>query len=249
MSLFHIIGVLLAACLGAIFGSYATLFAYRLPRGESCFGRYFGKKSRCPNCESIIKTRDLIPVLNWIVTLGKCRNCGVKIPRTHLFIELSCTLLFVLCYLKFYFSEEFILYALISAGSIILITTYHTHKVFPKEILLFLMTLSVAARILQDGSIFDLIISVSFGAVLVSIFYKILHEGYNSVEKLFDSDSQLFDFMKFILIAAILMPIPLFLFYFFLISFFLLLILSGKFNKEKISLAAILIIPFLGLVI
>lgn len=53
--------IILVIIFGAIFGSYATLFAYRLPRGESCFGRYFGKKSRCPNCDSTIITRDSNP--------------------------------------------------------------------------------------------------------------------------------------------------------------------------------------------
>ena len=112
----HLFGIIISAMFGAIFGSYATLFAYRLPLGESCFGRYFGPKSRCPECDTIIKTRDLIPLLNWLMTLGRCRNCQAKIPRTHLFIELSTTILFVLCYLKFSFGEEFIIYALLSAG-------------------------------------------------------------------------------------------------------------------------------------
>ena len=71
--------LIIVIAFGCNFGSYATLFAYRLPRGESCFGRYFGQKSRCPNCNSIIKTRDLIPLINWIITFGKCRNCHVKI--------------------------------------------------------------------------------------------------------------------------------------------------------------------------
>ena len=94
----HILGIIFAATLGAIFGSYATLFSYRLPLGESCFGRYFGPKSRCPQCDTIIRTRELIPLLNWLFTRGKCRSCKSKIPRTHLFVEVTTTSLFILCY-------------------------------------------------------------------------------------------------------------------------------------------------------
>ena len=93
----NIFEIILVIAFGAIFGSYATLFAYRLPREESCFGRYFGKKSRCPNCGYTIITRDLIPLLNWIITCGKCRSCKTKIPRIHLFVELSTTILFLIC--------------------------------------------------------------------------------------------------------------------------------------------------------
>ncbi|MBM3579804.1 MAG: prepilin peptidase, partial [Alphaproteobacteria bacterium] len=92
----ELFGIILAATFGAIFGSYATLFAYRLPRDESCFGRYFGQKSSCPSCGATIRTRDLIPLINWLVTLGRCSKCQHKIPRIHLFVELVTTALFVL---------------------------------------------------------------------------------------------------------------------------------------------------------
>jgi leader peptidase (prepilin peptidase)/N-methyltransferase len=72
-------GIIISAAFGAIFGSYATLFAYRLPLNESCFGRYFGPKSRCPQCDTIIRTRELIPLVNWLFTLGRCKNCQTKI--------------------------------------------------------------------------------------------------------------------------------------------------------------------------
>ena len=75
-------GIIFSGIFGAIFGSYATLFSYRLPLKESCFGRYFGPKSRCPNCGNVIKTKELIPVVNWFFTLGKCSKCKTKIPKS-----------------------------------------------------------------------------------------------------------------------------------------------------------------------
>ena len=86
--------LIIASAFGAIFGSYATLFAYRLPRGESCFGRYFGPKSRCGNCGSTIITRDLIPLLNWILLLEHVDIAKLKFLA---FISLlNCQLLYCL---------------------------------------------------------------------------------------------------------------------------------------------------------
>ncbi len=194
------IGSIFALVLGAIFGSYATLFAYRLPRGESCFGRYFGKKSSCPRCHSIIKTRDLIPLINWLFTLGSCRNCKSPIPKTHLFIEASTAALFVICYLRFGFSEQFILVSLIMTSLVILLVTYHTHQVFPNSILNFILILSLLNRMLITPSIVPLVYSGVAGIVVAAFFYRFLAK---------DSD-----YLKFILIASLSLNLILFAVYF-----------------------------------
>jgi prepilin signal peptidase PulO-like enzyme (type II secretory pathway) len=238
----------LAAALGAIFGSYATLFAYRLPLKESCFGRYFGKKSRCPNCESIIKTRDLIPVLNWIFTLGRCRNCQTKIPRTHLFIELATTILFIICYLNFSFSENFIIYSLISVTFVILLVTDYTHKSFPNPLLIFLLILLIINRILLEQSIFGIIYSSLIGVICATAFYQIF---YKKCKNIFFNQQQSFDYIKIILIASIgLLPFE-FLLYFLiiLINFIILLLFNMAKNNGKYVFSYIAILPLLFLLL
>ncbi len=239
----NLLEILLSAAFGAIFGSYATLFAYRLPLKESCFGRYFGKKSRCPKCEAIIKTRDLIPVLNWLFTLGRCRNCGVMIPRTHLFIELATTILFIICYLKFSFSEEFIIYSLISVSCIILLVTNFTHKVFPQALLIFLLFLVVVNRILLDQSIFDLIYSGILGVLCSAIFYYIF---YKNGKNLFANQEQTFDYLKFILIASLaLSQINFILFFLIIVTNFLVLLLFKMVeSSRKYGFGYVFIFPF-----
>jgi hypothetical protein len=241
----QIFGIALAAVFGAVFGSYATLFSYRLPLGESCFGRYFGKKSRCPKCDTIIRTRELIPLLNWLFTLGRCKSCKIKIPRTHLFVEISTTLLFVLCYLKFGFSQEFILYALISVGLVILITCDFTHKTFPQEALNFVLMIGLANRVLQDQNVIDVTFNVAIGVILSSIFYKIF---YKKAEGFFASQSQSFDYTKFILIASVCLKQNEFLFYFFVVMAIFTILLFFKIPKRKNhdNFGYVLIIPFLG---
>lgn len=240
--------LIIAAGFGAIFGSYATLFAYRLPLGESCFGRYFGKKSRCPRCGTIIKTRDLIPLFNWFFTLGKCRSCSAKIPRTHLFIELATTTLFVICFVKFSFSESFIIYALICVSCVILVVTDYTHKVFPQALLNFLLVIIVVNRVLQDQEIFGMIYSGVIGVIFATFFYQIF---YKKCQGFLANQEQSFDYAKFILICAVALSQLEFIFYFFMIlaNFAVLLIFDAPGKKIKNSFGYILIIPLLLLLL
>lgn len=242
----QLFGLILSATFGAIFGSYATLFAYRLPLGESCFGRYFGPKSRCPQCNSTIRTRELIPLINWLFTLGRCRKCQTKIPRTHLFVEAATTILFVLCYIKFSFSQEFILYSMLSVGLVILIATDFTHKIFPQSILNFVLMIGIANRVLQDQNIIDVIFSAGLGAAFAAVFYQIF---YKKTPGLFANEHQSFDYTKFILIASVCLQQSVFLFYFFavMLTLTMLLLFNIPTKEKRYSFGYTLIIPFLWL--
>jgi prepilin signal peptidase PulO-like enzyme (type II secretory pathway) len=244
----QIFGITLAAAFGAIFGSYATLFAYRLPLGESCFGRYFGQKSRCPECNAIIRTRELIPLINWLFTLGRCKSCQTKIPRTHLFVEVSTTLLFILSYLKFGFTQEFMIYSLISVGLIILLATDFTHKVFPQSVLNFILMIGLANRVLQDQNVIDVTFSAAIGVIFATIFYQIF---YKKTEGLFASERQSFDYTKFFLIASVCLTQNQFLFYFFAVMTILTMLLIFKIpsRKNRSNFGYALIIPFVWLLL
>ena len=241
----QIFGVILAIVFGAIFGSYATLFAYRLPRGESCFGRYFGKKSRCPNCDTIIKTRDLIPLINWLITLGRCRKCKIKIPRIHLFVELATVLVFLLCYLKFSFNEEFILHALMGSCLVILLASDFTHRIFPQPILILIAAIIVALRASSEGTILNMINSGAIGIICAAIFYHIFYK----IGKFFSSDSQCFDYIKFILVASLALTIGQLLFYFFAVMLLFSAILLLRLAQRNMPFGYILIIPFIQIII
>ncbi len=242
----YIIGILISAIFGAIFGSYSTLFAYRLPKQESCFGRYFGPKSRCPKCEKVLRTRELIPLINWLVTFGKCSKCGIKIPRSHLFIESFCTILFVLCYSKFGFSENFIIHALLSCISLILIVTSFKNRIFPDQALIFLSIIAVAYRVLQDQSIINLIFSLSYGVVACAIFHYIFNKISDSI---IAKEQHSYDFMKFILIAStFFQPLDFLLYYLIvIISFCVIIIFDAVKKRKSFGYGFCVVLPFLWL--
>ena len=244
----NIFEIILVIAFGAIFGSYATLFAYRLPREESCFGRYFGKKSRCPNCGYTIITRDLIPLLNWIITCGKCRSCKTKIPRIHLFVELSTTILFLICYLNFGFTEIFIINCLIAVALVVIMACDITHKRFPREALIFLLFFVTINRVLFDQTLVSILYSLSLGIITSAIFYKLIYKKFNYI---FVNEKQFSDYIKFILISSIALDYQSFLYYFFEVMFILALLSFFKvFSKKNIiSIGYVFVFPLLWILI
>ena len=83
--------------LGLIFGSFANVVIYRLPRGESVVF----PASRCPSCGHPLSAGDLVPVLGYIFLRGRCRYCGVSISPRYPLVEALMALLFLLVYLEY----------------------------------------------------------------------------------------------------------------------------------------------------
>ena len=74
---------MLAAVVGAIFGSFLHVVADRLPRGESLSR----PRSRCPQCQTQIKAYDNVPVLSWLALRGRCRSCRAPISARYPLVE------------------------------------------------------------------------------------------------------------------------------------------------------------------
>jgi leader peptidase (prepilin peptidase)/N-methyltransferase len=75
---------------GMLFGSFASVVAHRVPRGES----FATGRSRCPGCGHQIAAYDNVPVLSWLALRGRCRNCGQRISARYPLAELAMALLF-----------------------------------------------------------------------------------------------------------------------------------------------------------
>ena len=71
--------------LGCVFGSFLSVVAYRVPRGES----FLGGRSRCPECGSQVGARDNVPVVSWLVLRGRCRGCGAAISLRYPLAEVG----------------------------------------------------------------------------------------------------------------------------------------------------------------
>lgn len=77
--------------LGALFGSFLNVVAYRLPRHESIVK----PRSRCTSCGTPVKPYDNIPILSWLLLRGHCRKCGTSISPRYPLVEAATALLCV----------------------------------------------------------------------------------------------------------------------------------------------------------
>jgi len=77
---------------GLVVGSFLNCVIYRL---ESDRGFLFGRSS-CPHCKHILKVKDLIPLLSFLILKGKCRYCSQKISWQYPLVEFSTGVLSVL---------------------------------------------------------------------------------------------------------------------------------------------------------
>ncbi len=70
---------------GLLAGSFVTVVAHRVPRGESIVG----PRSRCPACGAQIAAYDNVPVVSWLILRGRARCCGAPISPRYPLTELT----------------------------------------------------------------------------------------------------------------------------------------------------------------
>lgn len=76
--------------LGAVFGSFANVVIYRMPRGESV--AFPG--SHCQSCKTPIRWYNNVPILAWFWLRGKCAHCGARFSIRYPLVELIMAILF-----------------------------------------------------------------------------------------------------------------------------------------------------------
>jgi leader peptidase (prepilin peptidase)/N-methyltransferase len=122
--------IIVASIFGLIFGSFATVAAYRIPRKESiATGR-----SKCPNCGRTIPAYENVPLLGYLFLRGRCRGCGTKISIRYPLIELATGALFGLAAWKFGFSVELFVYAGLFWTLVVLTVIDLEHQLLPNRI-------------------------------------------------------------------------------------------------------------------
>lgn len=78
------VSVILAALLGAIFGSFIAALVVRWPKGETMGGR-----SHCDSCGQILPIYDLVPLWSYLWRKGRCGTCQARIDPFHFWVEVA----------------------------------------------------------------------------------------------------------------------------------------------------------------
>src|ERR1051326_8260758 len=83
---------------GLLIGSFLTVVARRVPRGESVVGG----RSHCPGCGAQIAAYDNVPVFSWLALRGKSRCCHQSISARYPLTETVVALLFAAVAVRFW---------------------------------------------------------------------------------------------------------------------------------------------------
>lgn len=94
-------GLIVAGVFGAIWGSFANVCIYRIPRGESLVR----PGSHCPGCQAEIAWYDNLPILSWLLLAGRCRRCRAAIPPQYPLVEALLLGLALLLYRRFVWQD------------------------------------------------------------------------------------------------------------------------------------------------
>ena len=84
--------------IGGCVGSFLNVVIYRLPRDKSLVY----PPSSCPSCGKHIRFYDNIPLVSWLVLLGRCRNCKARISPRYFVVELLTAIVFIGMYLVYF---------------------------------------------------------------------------------------------------------------------------------------------------
>jgi leader peptidase (prepilin peptidase)/N-methyltransferase len=75
--------VAFAGVMGAVFGSFLNVLAYRLPRRESLIA----PPSHCRACSTPVRPYDNVPIISFLLLHGRCRSCDERISVRYPLVE------------------------------------------------------------------------------------------------------------------------------------------------------------------
>jgi leader peptidase (prepilin peptidase)/N-methyltransferase len=144
---------------GLLIGSFLTVVAHRLPRGESVVGG----RSHCPGCGAQISAYDNVPVFSWLALGGHARCCGAPISPRYPLTELAAGALYAATALVLWDDAAQLALGLVFVTMLLAITlTDLERRIIPNKILLVGAIAAIAIAAATDpGSLPERVIAAA----------------------------------------------------------------------------------------
>lgn len=144
-------------CLGAVLASFIGVIAERIYTGQS-FSR---GRSRCNSCARDLSARDLVPILSYLVSKGRCFSCGSRVPVSYIVLEATLAGVFAYSYFLFGLSLLLPLFLIIVCVLTFIVVYDLRHTIVPTVASNVLLVLCAVFALLSAPSL------EAFGAVLL----------------------------------------------------------------------------------
>lgn len=115
---------------GLCIGSFMNVCIYRIPLSKSIVT----PRSMCPGCNRLISAYDNIPVISYIILMGKCRNCGIPISFRYPVVEIISGLTALAVFMRFGISVEGLVYFAFISALIVITFIDIDHGIIPDTI-------------------------------------------------------------------------------------------------------------------
>ena len=119
--------IALVIILGALWGSFANVCIFRLPKEKGVVSG----RSYCPKCKKKIVWYDNIPIISFFLLGGKCRKCKKSISIQYVIVEAINIVSFITIYYFFGISVITVLLMMLSLSFLVIFFIDFEHFIIP----------------------------------------------------------------------------------------------------------------------
>jgi len=164
--------VVYSALFGLSLGSFMNVCIYRIPLKKSIVS----PPSSCPNCGERIRFYDNIPLISYLLLLGKCRHCSNPLAWHYPLVEALTGLLSVALFIRYGLSYQYFLFLLFTSVLVTVSFIDLHHKIIPDVLSLSGIVVGLAASFMPGTiSWLDSLIGIIAGGgslFLVAFVYE-----------------------------------------------------------------------------
>lgn len=163
--------------LGTVFASFAGVCIDRLPHQlkwlEDAKENYTisHPRSSCNSCSRTLGLVDLIPVLGWLVNLGRCKSCKSSVPWIYPLSEAALGILFAASSLWFDEISEILSFCLLATCMFVITGVDYKHHWIPAVITTPLLWLGLLTSPFETEIIFRVLGAACGGGVVALVFW------------------------------------------------------------------------------
>jgi leader peptidase (prepilin peptidase)/N-methyltransferase len=178
----QILTIMIILIIGSFIGSFVSLISYRWPKNLSIIT----PRSYCEHCNTTLSWNDNIPLIGFIIKLGRCSYCKEKISAQSFAVEWITGLSFVLVYIYFGLNISSVLLMTISAIMILDAEIDFNETILPDLLNLLIAIFGVVINVYGyyfHRLFFATPIQMLFGGIIGFLILYIINITYKLIRK------------------------------------------------------------------